>query len=74
MSTGYNRYWGLYMLHTLLINSTYEVINFVSERKAFKFLAKDKNNQLVFLSDSSFSLEMTKQKFPTLKFHYKSEF
>jgi hypothetical protein len=26
------------------------------------------------LSDSSFSLEMTKQKFPTLKFHYKSEF
>ena len=39
-----------------------------------KFLAMDKNKQLVFLSDSSFSLEMTKQKFPTLKFHYKSEF
>ena len=39
-----------------------------------KFLAKDKNHQLVFLSDSSFSLEMTKQKYPTLKFHYKSEF
>ncbi|MDB4007635.1 peptide chain release factor 3, partial [Flavobacteriaceae bacterium] len=39
-----------------------------------KFIAKDKNQQLVFLSDSSFSLEMTKQKFPTLKFHYKSEF
>ena len=36
-----------------------------------KFLAMDKNKQLVFLSDSSFSLEMTKQKFPTLKFHYK---
>ena len=39
-----------------------------------KFLAKDKNHQLVFLSDSSFSLEMTKQKYPSLKFHYKSEF
>ena len=39
-----------------------------------KFLAKDKNEKLVFLSDSSFSLEMTKQKFPSVKFHYKSEF
>jgi peptide chain release factor 3 len=39
-----------------------------------KFLAKDKNGQLVFLADSSFTLEMTKQKYPTLKFHYKSEF
>jgi peptide chain release factor 3 len=39
-----------------------------------KFLAKDKNGKLVFLSDSSFSLEMTKQKFPSVKFHYKSEF
>jgi len=39
-----------------------------------KFLAKDKNQQLVFLSDSAFSLEMTKQKFPSIEFHYKSEF
>ena len=39
-----------------------------------KFLAKDKNGMLVFLSDSVFSLEMTKQKFPSLNFHYKSEF
>ena len=37
-------------------------------------VAKDKNEKLVFLSDSSFSLEMTKQKFPSVKFHYKSEF
>jgi peptide chain release factor 3 len=39
-----------------------------------KFLAKDKNQHLVFLSDSAFSLEMTKQKFPSIEFHYKSEF
>jgi len=39
-----------------------------------KFLAKDKSKNLVFLADSSFSLEMTKQKFKSIKFHYKSEF
>jgi len=39
-----------------------------------KFLGKDKRQKLVFLSDSAFSLEMTKQKFPSLEFHYKSEF
>lgn len=30
------------MLHTLLLNSTYECINFLTERKVFKLLAKDK--------------------------------
>lgn len=30
------------MLHTLLLNSTYECIGFISERKLFKLLAKDK--------------------------------
>ena len=39
-----------------------------------KFLAKDKDQNIVYLADSSFSLEMTKQKFPSLEFHYKSEF
>ena len=39
-----------------------------------KFLAKDKIGKIVFLADSSFTLEMTKQKFPSLKFHNKSEF
>ena len=39
-----------------------------------KFLAKDKDQNTVYLADSSFSLEMTKQKFPSLEFHYKSEF
>ena len=39
-----------------------------------RFLAKDKQNQLVFLADSSFSLQLTEQKYPTIKFHLTSEF
>ena len=39
-----------------------------------RFLAKDKHDQLVFLSDSSFSLQMTQQKYPSVKFHFTSEF
>ncbi|MFL2597450.1 MAG: peptide chain release factor 3 [Flavobacteriaceae bacterium] len=39
-----------------------------------KFLAYDKKGQLVFLSDSSFSLQMTQDKFKDLKFHFTSEF
>ncbi|WP_299435651.1 peptide chain release factor 3 [uncultured Maribacter sp.] len=39
-----------------------------------KFLAKDKKGQLVFLADSSFSLQMTQQKYPNVKLHFTSEF
>ena len=39
-----------------------------------RFLAKDKQNQLVFLADSSFSLQITQQKYPSIKFHFTSEF
>ncbi|ETN96938.1 peptide chain release factor 3 [Zhouia amylolytica AD3] len=39
-----------------------------------KFLAKDKHDQLVFLADSPFSIEMMKQKYPTVKLHYVSEY
>ena len=39
-----------------------------------RFLAKDKQGQLVFLADSKFSLQMTEQKYPTIKFHLNSEF
>jgi peptide chain release factor 3 len=39
-----------------------------------KFLAKDKRGQLVFLADSQFSLQMTQQKYPSVKLHYTSEF
>ncbi|TGV02520.1 peptide chain release factor 3 [Flavivirga rizhaonensis] len=39
-----------------------------------RFLAKDKQNQLVFLADSPFSLQMTQQKYPSITFHFTSEF
>ena len=39
-----------------------------------RFLAKDKQGRLVFLADSKFSLQMTKQKYPSIKFHLTSEF
>ena len=44
------------------------------QRVKQKFLAKDKRGQLVFLADSSFSLQMTQQKYPNVKLHFTSEF
>lgn len=40
----------------------------------YRYLAKDKYGRLVFLADSSFSLQMAKEKFDRLVFHLKSEF
>lgn len=39
-----------------------------------KYMARDKQNQLVFLADSIFSLQMTQQKYPNIKFHFTSEY
>ncbi len=39
-----------------------------------KYLAKDKRGQLVFLADSAFTLQMTQQKYPSVHFHFVSEF
>ena len=39
-----------------------------------KFLAKDKQGQLVYLADSAFSLQMTRSKYPKVLFHATSEF
>ena len=39
-----------------------------------RYLAKDKHNQLVFFADSSFSVQMTQDKYPTVKLHFTSEF
>ena len=39
-----------------------------------KFLAKDKQGQLVFLADSVFSLQMTQSKYSGISFHATSEF
>jgi peptide chain release factor 3 len=51
-------------------NAEFEEFKRVKQR----FLARDKQNQLVYLADSGFSLQMTQQKYPTIKFHLTSEF
>jgi len=51
---------------------TEEFKNFLRVKQ--RFLAKDKKGQLVFLADSPFSLQMTQQKYPNIKFHFTSEF
>ncbi len=39
-----------------------------------KFLGKDKHGQLVFLADSEFSIQMTQQKYPSVKLFFTSDF
>jgi len=39
-----------------------------------RYLAKDKHGKLVFLADSAFSIQMTQDKYPTVKLHFTSEF
>ncbi len=39
-----------------------------------RYLAKDKQGQLVFLADSEFTIQMTQQKYPSVKLHFTSEF
>ncbi|VXB54270.1 Peptide chain release factor 3 [Flavobacterium sp. 9AF] len=39
-----------------------------------KFLGHDKYGQLVFLADSEFSIQMTKQKYPTVELFFTSDF
>ena len=57
-----------------------EPVNAKSEEfKDFKrvkqrYLAHDKQGQLVFLADSAFSIQMTQEKYPNVKLHFTSEF
>ncbi len=39
-----------------------------------RYLAKDKQGQLVFLADSAFSIQMTQEKYPSVKLHFTSEY
>jgi peptide chain release factor 3 len=39
-----------------------------------KFMAHDKHNQLVFLADSEFSIQMTQQKYPSVKLYFTSDY
>jgi len=50
-----------------------------NEFKEFKrvkqrYLATDKKDQLVFLADSAFTVQMTQDKYPSVKLHFVSEF
>ncbi len=51
-------------------NKEFEEFKRVKQR----YLAKDKQGQLVFLADSAFTIQMTQSKFPTIKLHFTSEF
>ncbi|WP_117880718.1 peptide chain release factor 3 [Aureibaculum luteum] len=39
-----------------------------------RYLAKDKQGQLVFLADSAFTMQMTQSKYPSVKLHFTSEY
>ncbi|SDS12096.1 bacterial peptide chain release factor 3 (bRF-3) [Polaribacter sp. KT25b] len=39
-----------------------------------RYLAKDKQGQLVFLADSEFTIQMTQSKYPSVKLHFTSEY
>lgn len=39
-----------------------------------RYLARDKFGQLVFLADSSFTIQMTQEKYPSVRLHFVSEF
>ena len=39
-----------------------------------RYLAKDKQGRLVFLADSAFTIQMTQDKYPSVKLHFTSEF
>ncbi len=43
------------------------------QRVKQKFMAKDKYGQLVFLADSDFSIQMSQQKYPSVKLRFTSE-
>jgi peptide chain release factor 3 len=50
------------------------IMNSEFKRIKQKFLAKDKYGQLVFLADSDFTIQMTKNKYPSVKLYFTSEF
>lgn len=44
------------------------------KRVKSKFMAKDKQGQLVYFADSAFTLQMTESKYPNVKLHFVSEY
>ena len=56
-----------------LETSDEEILKTFIKRKA-KYMALDKENRNVYLSDSSYGLNMDIQEYPEISFHFKSEF
>ena len=44
------------------------------KKRKHNLLADDKHGRLVFMADSSYTLQMAQERFPDIKFHFKSEF
>jgi peptide chain release factor 3 len=43
-------------------------------KRKYQYLANDKHGREVFLAESSYSLDMAKEKFPNIRFYFSSEF
>jgi peptide chain release factor 3 len=43
-------------------------------KRKYQYLAKDKESREVYLAESSYALDMAREKFPAIKFHFTSEF
>lgn len=43
-------------------------------KRKYNYLAEDKHQRLVFLADTSYSLQMAQEKFPNITFYFTSEF
>lgn len=57
------------------INSDMDNPEFLEFKKLKqRFLARDKHNQIVYLADSKFTLQRTQETYPTIDFHFQSEF
>ncbi|MCF6298189.1 MAG: peptide chain release factor 3 [Flavobacteriaceae bacterium] len=53
-------------------DNSYEFKEF--KRVKQRYMAKDKKGQLVFLADSAFTIQMTQEKYKSVKLHFVSEF
>jgi peptide chain release factor 3 len=56
-----------------IVSEKPEVLQDFKKRKV-NYIAIDKHGRDVFLADSSFSLQMARDNFPEISFHFKSEF
>jgi peptide chain release factor 3 len=68
------RYESLSMFKACWIESSDKVQLDDFRKRKYQYLAKDKENREVYLAESSYALDMAKEKFSNIKFHFTSEF